>query len=565
MLDYLLAAAVTLAFCVLAAWHVSYSLKSNSKKQASKPSHYATNNYYFGAHNPSKPQGAMTGTENMFIKCEHEERLQTISGLLCFDELLPVQAVFKIFSDASSEHVRLKQRVVSSSLLLHSFEDADNWKVADHIKLVRLPDGTKEADFQRQVQNVIAEPLDKSKPLWQATLFHNVRNGSGSALLLRMHHCVGDGMAANVLLASAAVDAKGVTFAHMMKEAFTKATNASKKSASGDKHDSRNFVHAFVNLQSLGIPFSSTLASLAFWLILRPVKMIGQAFASLRSTYLSLRLLIVDLFLCVVERKTALRREASTRKSVLWSSSLSLDDVKTVKDAFGVTVNDVLVSALTGGLRRQIIQRGETVPSNVFCPIPVTLRKTVADIESIQNNIAGVWHFLPTGIADPVERLAEVHTRLEERKRNKIYIGFTVFNMSFWGFTPRRITSAIVNHFWGKSAAIITNVPGPQTALFLGGHKIREIHIFGLQSCYGGMAISIMTYDGRVSISVVSDANAEPNQICDTKVLDEFALEFEEYLKLAKTMKSDKQKEESQPTQPVAARPAAKKQAAACQ
>lgn len=364
-------------------------------------------------------------------------------------------------------------------------------------------------------------------------------------------------MAANLLLAASAVDSKGVKFSQMMKDAFTKAMNhhtaATKGNANNNnnkttwKTSRRNFVHAFVNLQSLGVPFFTAVISLVAWVILRPLTIFKRFFASVKSVYISLRRLILDLIHLLGEKKTVLVREPTKEKSIAWSSALSLADVKVVKDAFGVTVNDVLVAALTGALRRHIIERGEVVPYDVFCPIPVTLRKTVKDVESLQNNVAGVWHFLPTGIEDPVARLHEIHKRMEERKKNKIYIAFTVFNMEFWGRCPQSVATGVVNHYWGKSLAIITNVPGPQSTLYLGGAKITDIQIFGLQACYGGMAISIITYDGKVSISIVADRNENAidtpaRQLCDTKVLTQFEQDFKVYLDLARAkMETSKQ------------------------
>eukprot|EP01137_Pigoraptor_chileana_P004681 Opistho-2@46646 len=478
-------------------------------------------------HIKSEPKvKSLNGAENMFLHLEDSERRQTIAGILVFDGPISREAVEKTMSNAVEKHRRLRQVIVGTRIpFISGFKDYHNFKLSDHI-VEEFIGSEDEKVLQASIAGKIATPFNKTRPMWEATIFHGI--GNSSALFLRMHHAIGDGMSANILLAASALDDAGVSYAEVIKKSFEQMMRGRRRS------NSMNTSTAYFNLRSLGVSSRGMILVGALWALSRPISVLMRQYGVLRHFGVSVGQVLVDLFFLIIERKQILAKPSTSGKVASWTTGVSLDEIKAIKSAFGVTVNDVLVSAITGAMRRHIVRLGRRVPRDVFSPIPVMLRRSVAEIETLRNQVAAVWHFLPTGMEDPVARLKEVHERMLARKRNSLYMAFTLGNMSFWGASPRSIARPVFNNFYDKAVSIVTNVSGPQGLLRLEGVPIKDIHIFGLQSTCGGTAISIITYNGRVSVTLLADEDAgKAGCASEVFMMDDFQLEIAALKELA--------------------------------
>ena len=99
--------------------------------------------------------------------------------------------------------------------------------------------------------------------------------------------------------------------------------------------------------------------------------------------------------------------------------------------------------------------------------------------------------------------------------------------MDMWGYSPAWMNRAVVPYFMAKAPAIITNVMGPDKPLYFASHSIEHIHIFGLQGCQGGLSISILSFNGAVSVSLVADDDLVPTDQPDTVLIDLFHQELD--------------------------------------
>jgi WS/DGAT/MGAT family acyltransferase len=229
--------------------------------------------------------------------------------------------------------------------------------------------------------------------------------------------------------------------------------------------------------------------------------------------------------------KTAFKGPLGVPKKVAWSEAVAVADVKAVGRALGGTVNDVLLSAMTGGLRRYLEGRGErTEGINVRAAMPVNLRP-LERMADLGNHFGLIFLSLPVGIADPVARLAELGRRARALKRSAEPV--VVYGiLQLLGKVPHAVQRLVVRIFGAKTTAVMTNVPGPRQRLHLAGQRIRDIFFWVPQSGRVGIGISICSYVGHVRLGVITDAGLVPDP---QRIVEAFHDEFVELQRRAGT------------------------------
>jgi WS/DGAT/MGAT family acyltransferase len=223
------------------------------------------------------------------------------------------------------------------------------------------------------------------------------------------------------------------------------------------------------------------------------------------------------------DRETIFRGELGTAKKVVWSEPVDLERVKEIGRATGCTVNDILIAALTGALRTYMETRGDAPDiGDLRAMVPVNLRPTGGPLE-LGNEFGMVYLSLPVSTGDPLRRLFEVKRRMDMLKRSpEANVVYKVLNLL--GRLPGELASVAVDHFAGKASAVLTNVPGPQETLYFDGVPIRRILFWVPQSGNIGLGISIISYDGLVTLGLVIDEKLSTNP---EEILDQFHAEFD--------------------------------------
>jgi WS/DGAT/MGAT family acyltransferase len=240
------------------------------------------------------------------------------------------------------------------------------FRLEEHVHRARLPDPGDEHALQAFVSGVMSAPLDRSRPLWE---FHYVENfGSGAAIVARLHHCIGDGVALVRLLLSLAEPSPNGAAA--LAPTIPKAV--------GKPIGPAGYVRALGSA-------AATLGKLAFMSFDPPTRLKGRL---------------------------------GVEKLVTWSHPIPLDDVRRTGKALASTVNDVLLTAVAGALHRYL-SRHHAVPAgmDVRAVVPVNLRAD-ADPATLGNRFGLVFLPLPIGPASPLERLRELKHRMDRIKRS---------------------------------------------------------------------------------------------------------------------------------------------------
>jgi diacylglycerol O-acyltransferase len=213
-------------------------------------------------------------------------------------------------------------------------------------------------------------------------------------------------------------------------------------------------------------------------------------------------------------------------KRAAWSEPIPLAEVRAAGARAGCTINDVLVAAAAGALRRYLGTRGDEVDGldglDLRAAVPVNLRPA-DQAHRLGNRFGLVFLSLPLGVADPRERLAEVKRRMDELKSSlQPVVAFGA--LAGIGLLPTRLQPLPVQFFGSKASLVLTNVPGPRERLHLAGEPVRRAMFWVPQSGRLGLGISILSYAGEVLVGVAADAGLIPDP---QVIVDAFHTEIE--------------------------------------
>ena len=222
------------------------------------------------------------------------------------------------------------------------------------------------------------------------------------------------------------------------------------------------------------------------------------------------------------DNQTILKGKCGIPKKAVWSKSIKVEDVKTVGRSIGGTINDVLIAAITGALRRYIQSRDESIDElDIRAIVPVNLR-SVIDIGDLGNQFGLVYLSLPVGEDDAHKRLQLLKTRMDEIKDTpEALAAFGILN--FMGISPVKIERMIRDLFGIKGTVVITNVPGPKQSLFMAGGRIDGLMFWVPTPANLSLGISIISYAGDVIIGIASDAGLIPDP---ENIMEMFLMEF---------------------------------------
>jgi len=243
---------------------------------------------------------------------------------------------------------------------------------------------------------------------------------------------------------------------------------------------------------------------------------------------------LTKLLIMPADPKTAFKGRLGVRKTAVWTEPILLDKIKSVGRAISTTtLNDVLIATVTGAMRRYLKSKNYPVNKlDLRVTVPVNIRKPGTEFE-LGNKFSLVFLALPVYLEDPILRLKEVNRRMNHLKKSADpYVNFGL--LSVMGLLPPGIAKNVAHLFGNKASAVLTNVPGPREPLYFAGKKIHNIMFWVPRSGAVGLGISILSYDGKVTVGLASDEGLMPDP---EVLLEDFEDEFDYLLGLVKSGK----------------------------
>lgn len=384
---------------------------------------------------------------------------------------------------------RFRQRVTRTPLGLDNpvWADDPRFDIRWHVRHAALPKPGTMAQLREFVGQVMSQPLDFERPLWQLYLVEGLE-GKRHAYVNKTHHALVDGVSAvdvGTVILDPSKDGSEVVVpdepweADQPSQGMLLVRGASER-ISRPLRTARKAARTAVTMPR------ATASN---------VRRTAEAFASLAAGGPSAQPTFLNVEIGRDRRVAFVRTE--------------LDLLKGARGDTDATVNDVILAGATGGLRRYFVRRKQRLPEHLVGLVPMSVRRP-EERNELGNRIATLMVPLPIRERDAVERLRTVHAETQRLKSSKQAEAASLV-IEATGWTPPTINRVLAGAIsrplnWNL---VISNVPGPQVPFYLLGRRIEAIYPFVPLSPQGhALSIGVLSYDGGVFFGLAGDRDA---------------------------------------------------------
>jgi WS/DGAT/MGAT family acyltransferase len=385
---------------------------------------------------------------------------------------------------------RLRQRVLEPPLGLGRpvWVDDPDFDIAHHVQVVEVSAPGGDRQLHELVETLHMELLDRSRPLWQLWFVQGVAGGR-VALIEKIHHAMVDGVS-------------GVDVAMVLMDLSPEPQRYEAPAWQPDPPPDRRALLGTV-LQTL-VREPGRVTGRVVDAVRHPERLSADVGRVLHGV----RLLLPP---AALAPRTSLNQPVGRHRR-FEGVRLSLADAKHTRAALGGTINDVVLAAVTGGLRSLLEHRGEPVDDLVLgALVPVSVRQQ-GEHGALGNLVAAILAPLPVGEADPVRRLQAVRQAMNERKeRRDAEASATLLGVTEHFPAPLATATAQLVHHQPFVNVVVTNVPGPQMPLYAGGARMLETFPVVPLAANLDVSIGILSYDGQLTVGLFADAAVCPD------------------------------------------------------
>ncbi|BEK89095.1 wax ester/triacylglycerol synthase family O-acyltransferase [Nocardia seriolae] len=371
-------------------------------------------------------------------------------------------------------NTRLRERMRRAPLDLSTpvWEPDPAFDLAHHIRWVALPEPADDAALFEFIATELAARLDRDHPLWQCVVVERLA-GDRWAVLIKAHHSVADGVS-------------GVNLLSGLCDQGSEEPEPAAAQPPPDGPGLRGLID-----QAVRLPVDVPRAVVHTVRGLIPVTM-----AMLRPT-----------------ADSSLNGSIGQQRRYVVARA-SLPEIREIGKAFGATVNDVVLAVLAGSYRALLLGREEEPTRDMLrILVPVSTRSAEA-MRVLDNRVSALLPYLPVHVADPVQRLAAVHDRMNRHKaRGEAGAEGTLLTLTEWmPFAPLawavRTLARLPQH---SVSAVATNVPGPRRELTMGGRRVLELLPVLPIAVRLRSGVAILSYGDRLTFGITGDYDTMPD------------------------------------------------------
>jgi WS/DGAT/MGAT family acyltransferase len=230
--------------------------------------------------------------------------------------------------------------------------------------------------------------------------------------------------------------------------------------------------------------------------------------------------------------RTPFNRPISRHRRFAYTT-LSLEDAKRVRRAYGSTFNDVVMALCSGALRRYLLKHDCLPDESLIAMVPVSVR-TGAEDETYQNRVSGLMADLATNEEDPVERLFKVQRSMTRAKEDFAAIPAEALQ-DFVQFAPPAVAARAMRMYSRLRIAdrmnppfnlIISNVPGPAFPLYSAGARLEHFYPVSAVADGQGLNMTVQSYNGNLDFGLVACRELVPDVWLLTEYLHESLTEL---------------------------------------
>ncbi len=408
----------------------------------------------------------------------------------------------------------LRQRLVGLPIGIGPMFWADDpdFDIEFHLRELGLPSPGTDGQLGEQVARLHARPLDRSRPLWEMYLIHNVE-GDRQAVYTKVHHAAIDGVSGAEVLATLMDITPEPRMVDQPEDVWDPQRLPDGGSLLQETLSSMAFrpVDAFAGaaralLYVASLPGVSTLPGM---------RTVGNLASAVARTITRGALDMPPNRDLTVPR-TPLNGTITGHRRFAYGS-ISLDPVKQVKNAHQMTLNDVVMALCAGALRRWLLDHDGLPAIPLVAAVPVSVR-TEGDESGQGNAISVMLAELPTHLAEPHERLAFVQQAMEVAKGQFEAVPATILQ-DMAAMVPTALAGLASRAAYRMGTAgllpfnlFISNVPGPQLPLYVAGAQVAGIYpASAISDVSGALNITLFSYDGALDFGLIACRELVPD------------------------------------------------------
>ncbi|MCV7349796.1 WS/DGAT/MGAT family O-acyltransferase [Mycobacterium parmense] len=460
----------------------------------------------------------LSGLDASFLYLETSEQPMHVCSIIELDtSTMPGGYDFARLRDALASRItampEFRERLADSPLNLDHpvWVDDDRFDIDRHLHRIDLPSPGGRAEMSEICGHIASLPLDRRRPLWEMWVIEGVAgtdcHGDGRiGVMTKVHH--------------AGVD--GVTGANLMSRLCTTEADA----PAPDPVDGVGGASGW-RIAAGGLVRFAT----------RPLHLANVVPDTASSVLATLRRARdgVTMARPFSAPQTVFNARISSRRTIAYAQ-LELDDIKAVKNHFGVKLNDVVMALVSGALRQYLAERNALPDASLVASVPVSVHGR-SDRPG-RNQITAMFSSLNTQIADPAHRLRAIAQANSVAKQHSSAIAATllqdwsqfaapaVFGVAMRLYARSRLTDGAPVH-----NLVVSNVPGPQVPLYLLGCEVKAMYPLGPIFHGSGLNVTAMSLEGKLDLGLISCPELLPDL---WELADEFRVGMEELLAAVK-------------------------------
>src|SRR5688572_29058545 len=403
----------------------------------------------------------MSRVDTAWLRMDNDVNLMMIVGVWLLEPALDYEKLCERGADKLLRYERFRQKVVQDAIGAQWIDD-ESFDIHHHVvreTLVRRKGQSERAALQALCGKLATQALDPTRPLWQFHLIDGYEGGS--AMIVRIHHCIGDGIA---LISVALSITDGGS------DPPARARRAAGAAADGDWL-SDSVMQPLADIAAKALSMTGKGVARSVEALSQPQQLLG----SVEMARMGYQVMgdVAALALMNDDSPTRLKGLPVGDKRVAWNEPLPLDAVKTISKGLNCSINDVLLSCVAGAIGQYLRERGDDpTGQEIRAMVPVNLRP-LDQAWQLGNKFGLAPLVLPIGIHNPIERVYAVRRRMSELKGSyQPLLAFALLAIA--GLMIKPVQDAILNLFAKKATAVMTNVPGPAKPLTFCGSTIRQ-------------------------------------------------------------------------------------------
>lgn len=373
--------------------------------------------------------------------------------------------------------------------------DDPHFNIEYHVRHTALPAPGGEVALRKLVGRVMAQQLDRNKPLWEMWIVEGLEDGRW-AMLSKTHHAMVDGVSGTDLL-SVIMDTSPEPSTPIPDDWMPEPAPSSRDLARQAVVDMVLSPYEQIRAvrASTRVPRQAA----------RQIGDVARGVANLRG-------------LIAPTPVSSLNGPIGPHRRWMWAST-TVRDIKLVRKALVGSFNDVVLACVTRGFRDLLLSRGESVDRVLRTLVPVSVRPRDASGMAVgdgtyENKVSAMFAELPVQVADPVERLHAITAQMAHLKESNQALAAEAMT-SLGGFAPPMVL-ALGTRLASRAAqrnvnTVTTNVPGPQLPLYVVGRRMLAAYPYVPLAGQVRIGVAIFSYDGQVNFGITGDYDSAPD------------------------------------------------------